>query len=77
MVGISTGESGKMQKANIKKMMDDLTQELEKAERSSPAGHEPLTSDERDPLFVANVGDYYAGVSKASSSRWVRGGGSL
>lgn len=74
MVGISTGESGKMQKANIKKMMDDITRELEKAEHSSPAGHEPLTSDERDPLFVANVGDYYAGVSKTSSSRWVRGG---
>lgn len=74
MVGISTGEAGKMQKANIKKMMDDLTKELEKAEQVSSAGNESLTSDERDPLFVANVGDYYSGVSKTSSSRWVRGG---
>lgn len=73
MVGISTGETGKMQKANIKKMMDDLTKELEKAEQVNQGGHES-TSDERDPLFVANVGDYYPGVSKAGSARWARGG---
>ncbi|KAH6835036.1 Tic22-like family protein [Perilla frutescens var. hirtella] len=76
MVGISTGESGKMQKANIKKMMDDLTSELEKAEQVNHAGttSNESTSDERDPLFVANVGDHYSGVSKTGSTRWVRGG---
>ncbi|KAL1552826.1 hypothetical protein AAHA92_13578 [Salvia divinorum] len=72
MVGVSTGESGKMQKANLKKMMDDLTKELEKAEQVNQVGNE-ATADERDPLFVANVGDYY-GVSKTKSARWVRGG---
>lgn len=76
MVGISTGESGKMQKGNIKKMMDDLTKELEKAEQVNQAGStgNESTSDERDPLFVANVGDYYAGVPKTGSARWVRRG---
>lgn len=63
-----------MQKANIKKMMDDLTKELEKAEHINQAGSTEATSDERDPLFVANVGDYYAGVQKTGSARWVRGG---
>lgn len=73
MVGVSTGESGKIQKANLKKMMDDLTKELEKAEQVNQGGNE-ATADERDPLFVANVGDYYSGVSKTRSARWVRGG---
>ncbi|KAL1552832.1 hypothetical protein AAHA92_13583 [Salvia divinorum] len=73
MVGVSTGESGKMQKANLKKMMDDLTKELEKAEQVNQGGNE-TTADERDPLFVANVRDYYSGVSKTRSARWVRGG---
>ncbi|KAG6409863.1 hypothetical protein SASPL_127905 [Salvia splendens] len=73
MVGVSTGESGKIQKANLKKMMDDLTKELEKAEQVNQGGNE-ATVDERDPLFVANVGDYYSGVSKTRSARWVRGG---
>ncbi|KAI3458086.1 hypothetical protein Pfo_014749 [Paulownia fortunei] len=75
MVGISTGEPGKMSKANLKKTMDDLTKELEKVEQVNQAGSTSSDMvDERDPLFVANVGDYYSGASKTGSARWVRGG---
>lgn len=65
-----------MSKINLKKMMDDLTKELEKAEQVNQAGSTSNESliDERDPLFVANVGDYYSGVPKTGSARWVRGG---
>lgn len=72
MVGISTGEAGQMSKSTLKKTMDDLTKELE-ADPNSSVSNEPK-SDYRDPLFVANVGDYFSGVSKAGSPRWVRGG---
>ncbi|CAM0880485.1 unnamed protein product [Alopecurus aequalis] len=61
MVGISMSEGGQMSKANLKKTMDDLTKELERA------GEKPVSSDEKDPLFVANVGDY-SRITKISST---------
>ncbi|XP_040376087.1 uncharacterized protein LOC102721964 isoform X2 [Oryza brachyantha] len=61
MVGISMGEGGQMSKANLKKTMDDLTKELEQA------GEKTIFSDEKDPLFVANVGDY-SRITKISSA---------
>ncbi|GFP81024.1 hypothetical protein PHJA_000245700 [Phtheirospermum japonicum] len=76
MVGISTGDPGMMSKATMKKTMDDLTKELEEVEhvKQPDSTSSENMVDERDPLFVANVGDYYPGVSKAGSARWVRGG---
>lgn len=75
MVGISTGEVGQMSKANLKKTMEDLKRELEQTNqgKTSDSGYE-LKHEQRDPLFVANVGDYYSGLSKTGSTRWVRGG---
>lgn len=61
MVGISMGEGGQMSKANLKKTMEDLTKELEQA------GEKTIFSDEKDPLFVANVGDY-SRITKISST---------
>lgn len=74
MVGVATGEAGPMSKATLKKTMDDLTKELENTDQGTTgnAFNENKYDDERDPLFVANVGDYYSGLSKASSARWVR-----
>lgn len=73
MVGISTGEPGQMNKAAMKKTMDDLTRELEESDQGSVSSNNEYKSDDRDPLFVANVGDYYSGMSKAGSAKWVRG----
>ncbi|KAK1663368.1 hypothetical protein QYE76_051527 [Lolium multiflorum] len=61
MVGISMSEGGQMSKANLKKTMDDLTKELEQA------GEKPVSNVEKDPLFVANVGDY-SRITKISST---------
>jgi len=61
MVGISTSEGGQMSKANLKKTMDDLTKELEQA------GERTVSNDQKDPLFVANVGDY-SRITKISST---------
>ncbi|KAM0039053.1 hypothetical protein Hdeb2414_s0012g00377601 [Helianthus debilis subsp. tardiflorus] len=74
MVGVATTEAGPMSKATLKKTMDDLTNELESMDQGNMASGfmEDKYDDERDPLFVANVGDYYSGLSKASSARWVR-----
>ncbi|KAL8199757.1 hypothetical protein R6Q57_013325 [Mikania cordata] len=74
MVGVATAEAGPMSKATLKKTMDDLTKELESSDQGNMATgfNEDKYDDERDPLFVANVGDYYSGLSKASSARWVR-----
>ncbi|KAL4557032.1 hypothetical protein LXL04_035202 [Taraxacum kok-saghyz] len=74
MVGVATGEAGPMNKATLKKTMDDLTKELENTDDGNIGNgfSETKYDDERDPLFVANVGDYYSGLSKASSARWVR-----
>ncbi|KAK9070398.1 hypothetical protein SSX86_010800 [Deinandra increscens subsp. villosa] len=74
MVGVATAEAGPMSKATLKKTMDDLTKELESSDQGNMATgfSEHKYDDERDPLFVANVGDYYSGLSKAGSARWVR-----
>ncbi|KAK3008266.1 hypothetical protein RJ639_014952, partial [Escallonia herrerae] len=72
MVGISTSEAGQMSKATLKRTMEDLTKELEKTDQGNMAGstsHE-FAYDDRDPLFVANVGDSYSGMSKAGAARW-------
>uniref|UniRef100_A0ACD5VLD7 Uncharacterized protein n=1 Tax=Avena sativa TaxID=4498 RepID=A0ACD5VLD7_AVESA len=61
MVGISTSEGGQMSKANLKKTMEDLTKELEQA------GEKTVPNDQKDPLFVANVGDY-SRITKISST---------
>ncbi|XP_015571354.1 uncharacterized protein LOC8277083 isoform X2 [Ricinus communis] len=78
MVGISTGEAGQMSKASLKKTMEDLTRELEHTDRENAPGSSnngnDLEMEDRDPLFVANVGDYYSGMSKTNSPRLVRGG---
>ncbi|XP_010279055.1 PREDICTED: uncharacterized protein LOC104613059 isoform X2 [Nelumbo nucifera] len=74
MVGISTGEGGQMNRASLKKMMEDLTRELEQTGQRS-GSTEPCNED-RDPLFVANVGDYYSSMAKTGSARWVRSGNS-
>lgn len=78
MVGISTGEAGQMSKASLKKTMEDLTKELEQIDQGNTAGtsssNEEFKPEDRDPLFVANVGDYYSGMAKTGSARWVRRG---
>ncbi|KAJ6810181.1 uncharacterized protein M6B38_158175 [Iris pallida] len=53
MVGVSSGEAGQMSRASLKKTMEDLTKELEQASQKPTKCNE-----EKDPLFVANVGDY-------------------
>lgn len=55
MVGISTGDGGRMSKANLNKTMEDLTKELEGMDQPN---HPATVGEERDPLFVANVGDH-------------------
>jgi len=74
MVGVAMAEAGPMSKATLKKTMDDLTKELESTDQGNMASgfSDNKYDDERDPLFVANVGDYYTGLSKANSARWVR-----
>ncbi|XAR71687.1 hypothetical protein NMG60_11018072 [Bertholletia excelsa] len=72
MVGISMGDAGQMSKANLKKTMDDLTRELEQADQENTSGNE-FSCDDRDPLFVANVGDYHYGAARTGSQQWVRG----
>jgi hypothetical protein len=62
MVGISVGEgSVQMSKANIKKTIDNLTKELEQSSHQLEK-----STEEKDPLFVANVGDY-SRITKISS----------
>lgn len=75
MVGISTGEAGHMNKANLKKTMEDLTRELEHIDQGNAASHSEyeFNNEERDPLFVANVSHFCSGLAKAGSARWVRG----
>lgn len=76
MVGLSTEEAGQMSKASLKKTMDDLTKELEKteADNATVGGSNEYKLEDRDPLFVANVGDYYSSVGRTGSPRWIRGG---
>ncbi|KAJ1281917.1 hypothetical protein BS78_03G010000 [Paspalum vaginatum] len=61
MVGISMGDGAQMSKTNLKKTMEDLTKELEQTSEKN------MFSDEKDPLFVANVGDY-SRITKISSA---------
>ncbi|KAK9147388.1 hypothetical protein Scep_006145 [Stephania cephalantha] len=71
MVGISTGEAAQMSRANLKKTMEDLTRELEQTNSSSSSSNNnssELRYEERDPLFVANVGDYYSSMTRAGST---------
>ncbi|KAL3521573.1 hypothetical protein ACH5RR_019722 [Cinchona calisaya] len=70
MVGISTGEAGQMNKATLKKTMEDLTKELERVDPSDQLGtvNSELKIEQRDPLFVANIGDYM----KTGSARLIR-----
>ncbi|KAL7229863.1 hypothetical protein ACSBR2_008419 [Camellia fascicularis] len=76
MVGISTGEAGQVSKANLKKTMENLTRELEQTDQGNAASatSNEFKSEDRDPLFVANVGDYYSRAAKTGSAGWVRGG---
>lgn len=75
MVGISTEECGHMTKGTLKKAMEDLTRELEKTEIVDVSGGDSSEDkvEDRDPLFVANVGDYYSGIARTGSTRWIRG----
>ncbi|GLT63617.1 hypothetical protein SLA2020_361710 [Shorea laevis] len=83
MVGISTtgggggdGRVGQMSKSTVNKTMDNLMKALEKTEQGNATDVDKIEIkvEDRDPLFVANVGDYYASFSKIGSARWVRGG---
>lgn len=76
MVGLSTEEAGQMSKASLKKTMDDLTRELEKTEVDNVNGGDgnEFKVEDRDPLFVANVGDYYSSLGRTGTARWIRGG---
>ncbi|KAJ8554375.1 hypothetical protein K7X08_025053 [Anisodus acutangulus] len=75
MVGISMGEAGQVSKATLKKTMEDLTKELERTDQKNSSGNnvDEITFEERDPLFVANVGDYNSTATKGGSARWIRG----
>lgn len=77
MVGLSTEETGQMSKASLKKTMEDLTNELEKTDLDNMAGDggsNEFKVEDRDPLFVANVGDYYSNVGRTGTAGWIRGG---
>ncbi|KAM7273915.1 hypothetical protein ACFE04_028579 [Oxalis oulophora] len=79
MVGISSPEAGQLTKANVKKSMENFTRQLEEMDhgndnKSSGSGNSEVKVEDRDPLFVANVGDYYSSLAKTGSARWVRGG---
>ncbi|XP_020088762.1 uncharacterized protein LOC109710520 [Ananas comosus] len=62
MVGMAMGEGGQVNKASLKKTMEDLTKELEQSGHSSTK-----LNEDKDPLFVANVGDY-SSITRISSS---------
>ncbi|RAL54227.1 hypothetical protein DM860_018207 [Cuscuta australis] len=54
MIGVSLVEGDKESKDALKKSVEDLTVELECTNRRN--GYEIFNPEERDPLFVANVG---------------------
>lgn len=72
MVGISAGEAG-MNKANFMKSMEDLTKELEQAEQGNSVGfiNSEFEVENRDPLFVANVGNSGSGLISKTPVRAV------
>ncbi|KAJ6738407.1 hypothetical protein OIU74_003379 [Salix koriyanagi] len=71
MVGVSTGDAGQLSKSSVKKTMEDLTKELEHTGQTNDSGISNSSGEfrveDRDPLFVANVGDYYSGMAKTVS----------
>ncbi|KAL9344170.1 hypothetical protein Peur_064601 [Populus x canadensis] len=73
MVGVSTGDAGQLSKSSLKKTMEDLTKELEQTDEANDSFISNNSSEfkvnDRDPLFVANVGDYYSGMAKTGISR--------
>lgn len=75
MVGISTGD-GQTSESSLKNTMDDLIRELESTEEGSRSDSAiiKLKVENRDPLFVANVGDYHSGLAKTDSARWFQVG---
>ncbi|KAJ0962922.1 hypothetical protein J5N97_028044 [Dioscorea zingiberensis] len=60
MVGISMGD-GQASIATLKKTMENLTRELETSQKSAQL------EEDKDPLFVANVGDY-SSITRMNSS---------
>lgn len=74
MVGVSTGEAVQLSKAALKKTILDVMKELEQVEQGNLADstRDQFNFEDRDPLFVANIGDYYSGDSKPASPRWIR-----
>ncbi|GMH18374.1 hypothetical protein Nepgr_020215 [Nepenthes gracilis] len=77
MVGVSTSEPGRLSNATLKKTMEELVKELEHdgpGDAVAGSHWSKFSHNNRDPLFVANVGDYYSSMAKTSSARWVRGG---
>ncbi|KAL8137202.1 hypothetical protein V2J09_003203 [Rumex salicifolius] len=77
MVGISTSEPGQMSKATLKKTMEKLTKELEQDGQVIASANSisiKPNHEDRDPLFVANVGSYYSGLVKTNPTRWVHSG---
>nr|GMC67127.1 Tic22-like family protein isoform 2 [Ipomoea batatas] len=66
MVGVSMGVPGQMNKSTLKKTMEDLTKELERNDQRNLAGNsnDTLICEERDPLFLANIGDHLKTVQR-------------
>ena len=64
-----------MSKVNLKKTMEDLTRELEQADQENAVGciNSEFEVENRDPLFVANVGSYGSGLVARSPVPSVRG----
>ncbi|XP_068660241.1 uncharacterized protein [Aristolochia californica] len=53
MIGISTSEAGPRSRVSLKKIMEDLSREMEHTSQQISQVNQDM-----DPLFVANVGDY-------------------
>ncbi|KAG0486518.1 hypothetical protein HPP92_008613 [Vanilla planifolia] len=53
MVGISMGDGSHINEASLKKTMEDLTKDLKQEKQKSTSPNK-----DKDPLFVANVGDF-------------------
>lgn len=60
MVGISTGgDIENMDTDSLKKTMEDLTSELEQPDVTTSHNNSFRNQDNRDPLFVANMGNFF------------------
>ncbi|KAG0491868.1 hypothetical protein HPP92_004927 [Vanilla planifolia] len=62
MVGISVVDGSQVNEASLKKTMEDLSKSLE--QESIPSGS---PGKDKDPLFVANLGDY-SSITRTSSA---------